>query len=130
MVEFQGTLQTDDLHHLENMDIAQKSLEEAKQSVKISGRSLEEAKKSIKIATFSIWVSVGLALLGIAFSLYISNKQTNVIKINSKQFDSLLNKIDKVNPNNDRRNKSQLQILPETIKLEILQPKALNIHGN
>ncbi len=85
----------EEIHHLQNIEIANQSLKEAQKSVALAEESLKESKKSVKKANYTIFTSVILALIGLFSSFYIANKQTeNEIKIDRNQYESVINKAD------------------------------------
>jgi hypothetical protein len=85
------------------LKISEDSLEESKKSILLSTKALEDSQENLKIARFSLWVAIGLGLLGILVSVGedyygLVGEQNPNLKIDSIQFKSIesqLNRFEK-----------------------------------
>jgi len=85
----------EEIQHIQNIEIANLALNEAKQSVLIATESLKESKSSVRKANYTIFISVILALISIFSSFHIANKQAgSMIKIDISQYDNAISKVD------------------------------------
>jgi hypothetical protein len=114
----------DEIHHIQNIEIANQSLKEAKQSVVLSEESLKESKRSVRKASYTIYTSVILALISMFSAFYIANKQAeNEIKIDKNQYENVISKVDSLSKLLENMGlQMNKYIISDTIKTIVTKP--------